>query len=152
MTLSVSHTAPRCASADNRPLTDYVSCTQMLRHAHHMTDGDLTKALDVLRALSDRYSNAWSAVRVLRQKMRKHPGSDIFTIERSGFVRLSKRPARAVFALVVGDLRFERSGDSMAVFRHDERIDRVDLPMASEFAFFRAAHDYSAALAPAEVA
>lgn len=154
MTHPVSHTAPKRASADNRwaihtPTADYISTTRLLRHARHATGGDIAKAIELLRALAPDYSNASSAIRVLRTKLAKHPGSDTFTIEGPGIVRLSKRPAREVFTLVIGDLRFERSSDSMAVFRCDERIDRVDLPAAGEFAFFRAAHDYCASIATA---
>ncbi|HKU67245.1 MAG TPA: hypothetical protein VJP85_05690 [Candidatus Baltobacteraceae bacterium] len=159
MTHPVSHTAPKRASADNRwaihsPKNNHLSTTRLLRHAHHVSGGDLAKALDSLRALAADYSNAWSAIRVLRSKLAKHPGCDVFTITGPGIVRLSRRPApaREVFTLVIGDLRFERSGDSMAVYRFDERVDRIDLPAAGEFAFFRAAHDYCAAIATREVA
>lgn len=96
MTDTVSHMAPERASADNRravPNLTELSTTRLLRHAHAASGGDLCKAFDVLRALAFDYPNARNATRVLRSKIEKHPGCDVFEIDRTGFVRLSKSAA-----------------------------------------------------------
>lgn len=92
---------------------DFVSTTRLLRHVHHLSEGDVGKAINALRALAEEHSNAHNAIRVLKLRAKQKP---CFRIEDSGLIRGEERPSRDVGTIIIGDLCFERSGDSMAVY------------------------------------
>ena len=66
--------------------TGYVSTTKLLKIAHEAADGNIIQAINVLRSMRFDYSEADSAIRVLRMKMKRHPGAQDFRFLANGFV------------------------------------------------------------------
>lgn len=57
-----------------------------------------------------------------------------------------------IFVVSKDGLRYERSGDSIAIFNEYGRIARYDLPAATEAAFLKAVDEFSANLRTKQVA
>lgn len=66
--------------------TGYVSTTKLLKIAHEATDGNIAEAIDVLGFMQKDHAEAFSAIRVLRMKMKRHPGAQAFRFLANGFV------------------------------------------------------------------
>ena len=89
MTPPVSHTPSRAASGDNRRgLSDALSTTALLRRAQRSADCQIPQAIQLLRSWALEHKNAAGAIRVLTEKVRRHPGACAFVVEQSGFVRV----------------------------------------------------------------
>jgi predicted Fe-S protein YdhL (DUF1289 family) len=138
MTTSVSHIAPALASADNCAHPQRFK--SMCQHRY----GVCSLFVHLHCAGCDRI--IYETPNGLQYDDGVHV-DPVDTVEQchlcdAVFCKDCSHKPREIFTLVIGDLKFERSADSMAVYRYDARIDRVDLPVATEFAFFRAAHAY----------
>lgn len=69
--------------------TGYVSTTKLLKMAHDISNGNIEQAIEHLGHLGREYVEAPSAIRVLKMKLKKHPGSTTFSFHRSGFVEVA---------------------------------------------------------------
>jgi hypothetical protein len=69
--------------------TGYLSTTKLLKIAHEATDGNIAEAIEVLRPMQQDHVEAYSAIRVLRMKMRKHPGATTFSFGHHAFVTVA---------------------------------------------------------------
>lgn len=73
-------------------MNGYISTTQMLRNVHKVTGGHITKALDLLDTLRREHPEAaYGAMRVLKQRCKKHAGVTHFFFGGYGFVRVERR-------------------------------------------------------------